>query len=80
MALHFPPKLYRGGVVIRYAALSAKTGHRCVVVTAQHTDGKYNVFTLTAEYADSPWVHENGLLDLSEFAAISKFREYEQKG
>lgn len=79
MTFHLPPKLVRGGIVVRYAALKADKGHRCVVVTAQSDSTKFNLFTLTAEWADSDWKVENGTLNITEVAAISMFRTYEQK-
>lgn len=74
------PTAVRGDIVTRYAALSATGKYRCVVVTAQSDTVQYNVFTLKADHMDGDWEIEGGTLDLSETAALSTFRTYEQRG
>lgn len=74
------PVTVRGDIVTRYAALAATGKYRCVVVTAQSDTVQYNVFTLKADSMDGDWEIEGGTLDLSEIAALSTFRTYEQRG
>lgn len=80
MAVHLPPTKVKGMPVVRYARLSAQSGHRCVAVVAQQENGTslYDVHILTAPFADKPWEIEQTFADFNETGAIWKFREYEQ--